>query len=285
MEYRNELIADLRKKLLEKCVEETWKTDSVTILHVLKVLFHRLHQAANLAAPVADPWPQIVRLRIQLAGSERCFQSLIQAFPDKYFTTLYQLRLEVTTLISLEDWETSIDEAEDFCSLPTTQLTLPKQDTTTLYTAAVTQLDAAVSNMVSVLSLEDEILSLRNLLKISPRHIGETYTYTWKRDLATGLSYSSKIDSTPHLNLFCNLALSRWDPEDGRLKMQLATKGLLPRWLEKLILLHTIQSHQKSIWHPCEKDSSDQPQKSYSKPPKRLQTSGGFYGPRPYRRF
>lgn len=286
MEAKCDLIEVLRKQLALNTSPEQWQSDSLIPFRVMIVLFFRLHQAAKLTSPVIYPWSKIAIQRSKSTGQERSFQYLIQALPETFFTTLFQQPLEVIMSVSLENWQTSLEEAEVFCSSPSIPPASLKVDTITSSTAAPIPLDVAVSNMVSELSLDAEISLLMNQLKISPRNIGEISTYTWKRDMATGCSYSSRTQSDPQRNLYCNLGIFRWDPEDGRMKMQLATKGLLPLWLEKLVLAYVLQSHKAAQWVPCEqKKEQEQQQKTYFKHPKKSPSSGGHSGQRPYRRY
>jgi hypothetical protein len=286
MDNKCDLVEVLRKQLSKNFTEEQWKTDDWKPFRALKVLFFRLHQVAKLTAPETDPWGQMALQRSMRTGQERSFQYLIQSLPEKFYITLFQQPLEAIMSISLDDWEDSIVEAEAFCSSHFTPPVCQKVDIITCSTAVPNRLDAAVSNMVSELCLEEEILSLMKMLKISPRNIGETCTYTWKRDLATGCSYSSRTQSDPQRNLYCNLGVFRWDPEDGRMKMVLATKGLLPLWLEKLVLSYVVLSHKAAQWVPCEqRKEPEQQQKTYFKPQKKSPNSGGYSGPRPSRRY
>lgn len=179
MDFKCDVVESLRNVLSHVISEEEWKTDNLMILHVMKVMFFRLHQKAGLQTPKSDPWVRLIHLRRQLAGSERCFQQVIQSLSDKFFITLSQ-RASMSDISSLlENWQNSKEEAEDFCSLLITPKTSPSLDTTMLSTAVVQQIDAAVSNLVSELSLDAEITSLRRRLLISQRNIGETCTYTY----------------------------------------------------------------------------------------------------------
>ena len=115
-------------------------------------------------------------------------------------------------------------------------------------TCCMLQFDAAVTNMVSELHLDEEILCLEKRLKIGAKNIEKTSTYTWKRELESGKSFSSVKEQNVNQNILANLSFYHWSQLDDKPLMMYSTRATLPSFVKKVLLLHLAMVLPKQEW-------------------------------------
>ena len=95
----------------------------------LKVLYLKLHQLVGLELPIWNPWPLLL---VYLHGNnslERIIQRFYHQLPNEFCTMLSPQITMQTTSNLLENWQDSIEDAEDFFLLRTTLENSRRSDT------------------------------------------------------------------------------------------------------------------------------------------------------------